>query len=87
MAVKRFRFLHDLATAIPPGRDGLIAYFDRALGEVLHIHPRAPSSSDRMKAAILHFLPRIECVAQQHGFRPFAEPSALFRIHELSYVT
>jgi hypothetical protein len=35
----------------------------------------------------LNFLPRNECVAQQQGFRPFAEPAALFRAIELGYVT
>jgi hypothetical protein len=38
-------------------------------------------------AAVSNFLPRIECAAQQHGFRRFAEVAALFRPGELGYVT
>jgi hypothetical protein len=38
-------------------------------------------------AQALNFLPRNECVAQQHGFRPFAEAAPLFRFMELGYVT
>jgi hypothetical protein len=38
-------------------------------------------------AGVSNFLPRIECAAQQHGFKPFAEVAALFRPGELGYVT